>query len=179
MCYYNIFYRVSNGISISEKNSRYTIHIDMGVRIYEFFTLYQYERDKWRECLTNSLKTCLDMKNSITKTPRNIFKLLNVFENEGIGSVKILIEEEIQDIIKKNLMYLYNNSFRNDFKSLKDVIDTLKRYLYSTLDGCLLSQCFLEEIFKNYVELFNVKILLMIQDFWIKNFSKLYVKIFK
>lgn len=77
----------------------------MGVRIYEFFTIYQYERDKWRECLTNSLKTCTDMKNSITKTPRNICKLLNVYENEGIGSVKILVEEEIQEILRKTLMY--------------------------------------------------------------------------
>lgn len=76
----------------------------MGSRIYEFFTLYQYERDKWKECLTNSLKTCNDMKNSITKNPRNIFKLYNIFENEGVGSLKILIEEEIQDIIKRNIM---------------------------------------------------------------------------
>jgi len=77
----------------------------MGVRIFEFFTIYQYERDKWRECLINSFKTCTDMKNSITKTPRNIFRLLNVFENEGIGSLKILVEEEIQEVLRKTQMY--------------------------------------------------------------------------
>lgn len=76
----------------------------MGSRIYDFYTIYQYERDMWRECLTNSFKTCKDMKNSITNQPRNICKLLNVFENEGLGSLKSLIEEEINEILKINLM---------------------------------------------------------------------------
>ena len=76
----------------------------MGSRIYEFFTVYQYERDQWRECLTNSLRTCKDMKNSITNKPRNICKLINVLDNEGVGSLKIICEEEIDEIIKNNLM---------------------------------------------------------------------------
>lgn len=43
------------------------------------------------------------------------------------------------------------------------------------MDGCLLSDNINEEIFKNYVQLFNVKILLLSQDFWSNNYSKLYV----
>jgi len=76
----------------------------MGIRIFEFHTIYQYERDKWKECLTYSLKTCKDIKNSITKLPRNISKLINIHENEGIGSIKSIIEEEIEQILNKNMM---------------------------------------------------------------------------
>lgn len=72
----------------------------MGARIFEFYTQYQYLKDKWSEALLNSFKTCKDIKNSITNKPRNIHKLINILENEGIGSLKLKCEEEIQEISK-------------------------------------------------------------------------------
>lgn len=69
-------------------------------------------------------------------------------------------------------------NYSQDIKSLREVIEILKRTLYSTMDGCLLSEKFPEEIFKNFTISFNKNILLLIQDFWNKNNSKLYVQIF-
>jgi len=43
------------------------------------------------------------------------------------------------------------------------------------MDGCLLLEQFPEEIFKNFTEIFNKKILLLIQEFWNKYYSNLYV----
>jgi len=74
----------------------------MDTRIFEFFTNNEYEKSKWSECLTNSLHYCRDIKNSITKNPRIINMLLNIYNVEGIGSLKIKIEEEIIIIIKHN-----------------------------------------------------------------------------
>ncbi len=76
----------------------------MGTRIFEFYTSHEYEREKWKESLNNTFKTCKDMKNSITFQPRNICKLVNIIENEGLGSLKSFIEEEINQILQKNLM---------------------------------------------------------------------------
>ncbi len=103
---FHLIYSLSNGLSISEQDSKYTIQIDMGSRIYEFFTVYQYESDKWRECLTNSLKLCKDIKNSITGKPKNVNRILNIYENEGIGSLKLKIEEDLEEIIKLDEKYL-------------------------------------------------------------------------
>jgi hypothetical protein len=76
----------------------------MDKRIFEFFTNNEYEKSKWSECLTNSIFYCRDIKNSITKNPRIINKLLNIYQMEGIGSLKIKIEEEINIIINRNKM---------------------------------------------------------------------------
>lgn len=73
----------------------------MGTRIFQFYTKNEYEKNKWRESLTNSLHYCRDIKNSITKNPRNINKIMYIFTMEGIGSLKIKIEEEIESIEKQ------------------------------------------------------------------------------
>jgi len=48
----------------------------------------------WYEILKNSRKTAKDIKNSITKKPRNLSKILTMLEKEGIGNLRDSCEKE-------------------------------------------------------------------------------------
>lgn len=76
----------------------------MGDRFYEFQTEFKAIRDKWFEVLKNSRKTAKDIKSSITKKPRNLNRLLNVFEKDGPGKLKTIAETE-----KDNLLLNYKD----------------------------------------------------------------------
>ena len=101
---YKLNFSNSNGLQILAKGKGWTIQIDMDTRIFQFYTIHEYEKSKWRECLSNSLHYCRDIKNSITKNPRLINKLVNILNSEGVGSLKLKIEEELDTIIKANEM---------------------------------------------------------------------------
>ena len=52
------------------------------------------ERDKWFEAIRCARKTAKDFKLSITKKPRNLNKLCNIIEKEGISSLRERCENE-------------------------------------------------------------------------------------
>ena len=52
----------------------------------------------WYEILKNSRKTAKDIKNSITKKPRNLSKILAVLEKEGIANLRDFCEKEKEKI---------------------------------------------------------------------------------
>lgn len=82
-----------------EKDEKYGLSLDMGDRKYEFQSVYLGERDKWYEVLKNSRKTAKDVKNSFTKRPRNLERLSNVTETEGVSKLKEICEAEKDKII--------------------------------------------------------------------------------
>jgi len=87
-----------------DKKKKYIIKIDKDERIFELSTPLEYEKYKWEECLSNSLHYCKDIKNSVTKNPRNVNRFINILNGEGVCSLKISIEEEFHLIIKNNPM---------------------------------------------------------------------------
>lgn len=60
----------------------------MGDRIYTFTTEYRYEREKWYEAIRNSRRTVKEINNSISKKPRNVAYLVNIFEKQGQEKIK-------------------------------------------------------------------------------------------
>lgn len=82
-----------------EKEDKFYITLDMGDRIYEFQSDIRGERDKWYEVLKNSRRTAKDIKNSITGKPRNLNKMLNIYEREGISKIREVCETEKDRLI--------------------------------------------------------------------------------
>lgn len=82
----------------------------MGEKKVTVMTSVRGERDIWFDAMKNSRRTAKDIKNSITKKPRNLCKFLNIIEKEGINRIKDICEDErdkITDKIKE--MYKYFN----------------------------------------------------------------------
>ena len=71
----------------------------MGDRKYEFQSEFKAERDKWYNCLKNSRRTAKEIKRSFTKKPRNISKLLKIFDTEGLNKLKEVAEKEKDSIV--------------------------------------------------------------------------------
>jgi hypothetical protein len=83
---------------MENKDDRYILTLDVGEKKYEFISDFKGERDMWYEVLRNSRKTAKDIKNSITKKPRNLNKLLAIIEKEGIGKLREFVEKEKEKI---------------------------------------------------------------------------------
>lgn len=71
----------------------------MGDRIFEFQSEIRGERDTWYEVMKNSRRTSRDIKHSITGKPRNICRLNNFIEKDGMNKLKDICDSEKDKII--------------------------------------------------------------------------------
>ena len=67
----------------------------------EVMTTVRGERDIWFDALKNSRKTGKEIKNSITKKPRNLSKFVNIVEKEGIDKIKDICKNERDKLLDK------------------------------------------------------------------------------
>jgi len=72
--------------------------------------------------MKNSRKTAKDVKTSITKHPRNVNRLLNIFDSLGEDKVKKICEEEKDKIVN-------NYKEIKDFETLSFVVENLQKPL--------------------------------------------------
>ncbi len=81
-------------MSLDDKEGKYFLSVDLGVEKYEFMSELKGERDMWYESLKNSRKTAKEIKNSITKKPRNIAKISKIIEKEGVDKLREFCDKE-------------------------------------------------------------------------------------
>jgi hypothetical protein len=72
----------------------------MGERKFIFTSEFKYEIEKWCEALNISRKTTKEMKASISKKPKNISKLITIFENKGEEELKELANKRKEECVK-------------------------------------------------------------------------------
>ena len=73
----------------------------MGEKKIEVMSNVRGERDIWFDAMKNARRTGKDIKNSITKKPRNLCKFLNIIEKDGIQRVKEICITEKDKITEK------------------------------------------------------------------------------
>jgi hypothetical protein len=95
----NILLSDCHEVAVENRDDKYFLTLDMGDRKYEFLSDFKGERDMWYEVLRNSRKTSKDIKNSITKKPRNLNKLSNILDRDGGSKLKEICEKEKEKII--------------------------------------------------------------------------------
>jgi len=86
-------------ISKEDVDHKFNIIIDLGDRKFVMQSDLKGERDTWFEVLVNSRKTVKDIKLSITKKPRNLNKLQNIINTEGLGKLRDICETEKEKCI--------------------------------------------------------------------------------
>jgi hypothetical protein len=72
----------------------------MGERKFILTSEFKYELEKWCEALNISRKTTKEIKASISKKPKNISKLLSIFEKEGEEKIKELANKRKEECVK-------------------------------------------------------------------------------
>lgn len=102
----------------------------MGDRKFELCTEIKGERDKWFEAIKNSRKTGKDYKNSISHKPRNLNKILNFFEKEGMSKIFTICENEKNKLCQNFTDMYYFFYFRNSFEILEMLILNVKKLLH-------------------------------------------------
>ena len=155
----------ANKIINYEKNGKYFISIDYKDRIYELYCETRFERDEWLEALINSKKIAKKYKYSITKNPRNIDELYNIF----IKDKKSFYEKINQELISTT----GNTEEISEFDIFEFTINNLRNFIESNLDGCISSVPIKIEFLKKYVEYVNEKFLNIFKNYWDKYHNNL------
>ncbi len=91
---------MSNGAQIKEIEKTSCLEVDMGERKFIFTSEFKYELEKWCEALNISRKTTKEIKASISKKPKNIAKLLGIFEKEGEEKLKEVANKRKEECVK-------------------------------------------------------------------------------
>ena len=155
-----------DSITCEDKDKKYFITLAMGDENFFFYNKSQEERDLWFEVMKNSRRTAKEIANSVTKKPRNMVRLINIFNKKG----KDGYFEELEKEKKKNM----GNFLKiHDFDTLAFVLGEYEKMILEVLDGCLL--CYKEtgDLFETTVEYFIDSYMKIVCAFWEYNYNRL------
>ena len=155
-----------HSITCEDKDSKYFIKLEIGDENYFYYNKFPEERDMWFEVLKNSRRTAKEIASSITKKPRNMVRLINIFNKKG----KEAYIEEIEKEEKKNL----GNYLKiQDYDTLLFVLNEFEKIIKEILDGVLL--CYKEtgNLMEVTVDYFIDLYLKIVNSFWESNYNRL------
>jgi len=118
----------SHKIELLDKDDKFYLYLDVEDRRFDFYCESKAERDIWFEVLKNARRTAKEYYASITKHPRNIELLNNIYLSGEKELIKRLEKE------KKEIVGNYNEN--EDFDVFEFAINNLGNSIESTLDGC-------------------------------------------
>ena len=143
-----------------KEDEKYIIYLESGENIYNFYCEYKFERDEWFKALISSKNTAKIFKFSITKNPKNINHLYDKYlknKTELLKEMKSEMNKLTGDI--KQI---------KDFKTFEFIVDELKKYIISNIDGCSNSVPFKLDFLNYYIENANKQYINIYKVFWDK-----------
>ena len=148
-----------------EKNGKFFMNLDYKERIYEFYCETKMERDEWFEALINSRRTAKTYKYSITKHPKNVDGLYNLFIKD---------KKNFQEKIKSELFSVTGNTEEiSEYTIFEFTIINTQNLLESFMDGCLCSIPLKIELLKAFVDFANKQYLNIYKKYWEKSYTKI------
>ena len=155
-----------HSITCEDRDSKFYLSISIADQNYFFYNKFQEERDLWFEVLKNSRRTAKEIANSITKKPRNMARLMNIFEKKG----KEGYFEELEKEEKKNL----GNFLKiHDFETLLFVLSEFEKMITEIIDGCLLFHKENKNLFELTVDYYIELYLKIVSNFWESCYNRL------
>ena len=155
----------SHKIELLDKDNKYYLYLDVEDRRFDFYCESKAERDIWFEVLKNSRRTAKEYYSSITKHPRNVELLDNIF---------ILGEKELIKKLEKEKKSIVGNFNENeDFEIFEVTINNLGNSIESTLDGCNSNFPPKKELLKSYAIYMDKEYLEIIKSFWDKKYLEI------
>ena len=148
-----------------DKDGKYFMNLDYKERIYEFYCETKMERDEWFEVLVNSRKTAKTYKFSITKQPKNVDGLYNLF----IKDLNNFYQKINSDIYKVT----GDIKLISEFNLFEFTVQNLEKFIEAYMDGCLCSLPVKVELLKEYSEYVNRVYLNIFKCFWDKYYEQM------
>ena len=155
----------SHKIELVDKEDKFYLFLDVQDRKFDFYCETKAERDIWYEVLKNSRRTAKEYNASITKHPRNIEPLYNIFLDGEKDFYKHLEKE------KKNIVGKYSEN--EDFEVFEFTINNLVDSIISTLDGCNSNTPPKDDLAQAYAIYMSKEYLEIIKSFWDKKYSEI------
>ena len=155
----------SHKIELVDKEDKFYLFLDVQDRKFDFYCETKAERDIWYEVLKNSRRTAKEYNASITKHPRNIEPLYNIFLDGEKDFYKQLEKD------KKNIVGKYSEN--EDFEVFEFTINNLVDSIISTLDGCNSNIPPKDDLAQAYATYMSKEYLEIIKSFWDKKYSEI------
>ena len=146
-----------------DKDGKYFMNLDYKERIYEFYCESKMERDEWFEVLVNSRTTAKTYKFSITKQPKNVDGLYNLFKKDK-GNFYQNINTDLYRVTG-------DISQISEFNLFEFTAQNLEKFIEAHMDGCLCSLPIKDELLKEYSEYANRLYINIFKFFWDKNYE--------
>ena len=143
------------------KDDKYFMNLDFNERIYEFYCEEKRERDEWFEVLVNSRTTAKTFKYSLTKQPKNVDDLYNLFKKD---------KPNFYERINKDLYRVAGDLNQiSEFNLFEFTAQNLEKFIEAYMDGCLCSLPIKKDLLKEYSEYADRIYINIFKYFWDKN----------
>ena len=152
----------SHKIELLDKDDKFYLYLDVEDRRFDFYCESKAERDIWFEVLKNARRTAKEYYASITKHPRNVELLNNIYLSGEKEFIKRLEKE------KNAIVGNYNEN--EDFDVFEFTINNFGNSIESTLDGCNSNSPPKKDLLKAYAVYMNKEYLEIIKSFWDKKY---------
>jgi len=181
-------------VEFIDKQNKFYLNVDVEDRQYEFYSETKGIRDMWYEVIKNSRRTAKECNNSVTKCPRNMEMLNNIYlkgEDKFYESLKKEKNEIIgnyDENINNNNSKDNNNNNNNekdkdnnnnnnndeiDFNIFEDMLNNFCNKIEITIDGCISCNPQKLELMQKYIDYNHNIIWNVVKRFWEKNHEKL------
>ena len=161
-----LFLEDCHTIKCEDTEKKYYITMEIGDEIHVFYTEVRGDRDIWFEVLKNSRQTAKEISSSVTKKPRNMRKLIGIYEEEGV-------EKYIAELQNEKLAKLGEYFNISDIDNLIFILGEYKEMVNPILDGCLLYYKDDQELFKITYDNLAETYMKIVTTFWTNNHSKI------
>ena len=157
---------LSHKLEATDKDNKYYLTLDVEDRRYELYSESKAERDEWFECLKNSRRTAKEYKQSLSKHPRNVTILYNIYTRS---------QEEFRNKIQNELSQRIGNYNEiATYNELDFALNECEYLITSTLDGCCVSSSPVKaDLLQSYAEIMNNNYLIIIQTYWDKAYTSI------
>jgi hypothetical protein len=142
------------------RDSGFTFILDMGTRMYHFNTEDEADLTRWTQAVRFAQESAQEVSSSATGRPRQIRKLLEVYDSQGPKALK----DKLTVNFNKALVGLPSSVA--SIIPVLDVCSKLKPELIATIDGCISSNPRRQDVADLYTGVFHTMLCDLLKKHW-------------
>lgn len=144
----------------TSRDSGFTFVLDMGTRMFHFNTDDEIDLKRWTQAVKLAQESAQEVTSSVTGRPRQIRKLLEIFDTQGPSALK----DKLTANFNKALVGLPNSV--SSIVTVLDAADKLKPEMISTIDGCLSNSPRRQDVAELYSSVFHTNLSELLKKYW-------------
>mmetsp|Transcript_1864 Transcript_1864/g.4000 ORF Transcript_1864/g.4000 Transcript_1864/m.4000 type:complete len:1000 (-) Transcript_1864:67-3066(-) len=144
----------------TSRDSGFTFILDMGTRMFHFNAETEEEMKQWITAVKLAQESAQEITSSVTGRPRQIRKLLEIFDRQGPTAFKDKLSSNFNKIL---------GGLPDTVSSIQPVLDActkLKPELIATIDGCLANNPRRQDVAELYTSIFHKMLCDLLKKHW-------------